>query len=55
MQFKFDANQEFQLQAIEPVAGLLEGQPCLENEVNFSLGANRLSSPTVSHQSNENK
>ena len=27
MQFKFDANQEFQLQAIEAVAGLLEGQP----------------------------
>jgi type III restriction enzyme len=27
MQFKFDANQEFQIQAIEAVAGLLEGQP----------------------------
>jgi type III restriction enzyme len=40
MHFKFDANQEFQLQAIEAVAGLLEGQPCLENELNLSLGAN---------------
>ena len=39
MQFKFDANQEFQLQAIEAVAGLLEGQPPLENELRLSLGA----------------
>ncbi len=39
MQFKFDANQEFQLQAIEAVAGLLEGQPPLENELRVSLGA----------------
>ena len=48
MQFKFDANQEFQLQAIDAVAGLLEGQPPLENELRMSLGialaaiANRL-------------
>jgi type III restriction enzyme len=27
MQLKFDANQEFQLEAIQAVAGLLEGQP----------------------------
>jgi type III restriction enzyme len=40
MQFKFDANQEFQLQAIQAVAGLLEGQPRLENELRLSLGAN---------------
>jgi type III restriction enzyme len=40
MQFKFDANQEFQLQAIEAVAGLLEGQPRLENELRLSLCAN---------------
>ncbi|MGD0575256.1 MAG: DEAD/DEAH box helicase family protein [Anaerolineales bacterium] len=40
MQFKFDANQGFQLQAIEAVAGLLEGQPRLENELYLSLGAN---------------
>jgi len=40
MQFKFDANQEFQLQAIEAVAGLLEGQPPLENELRLSLGTN---------------
>jgi type III restriction enzyme len=40
MQFRFDANQEFQLQAIEAVADLLEGQPRLENELRLSLGAN---------------
>lgn len=40
MQFKFDANQEFQLQAIEAIAGLLEGQPHIENELRLSLGAN---------------
>ena len=40
MQFKFDANQTFQLQAIEAVAGLLEGQPPLENELRLSLSAN---------------
>jgi type III restriction enzyme len=40
MQFKFDANQEFQLRAIEAVASLLEGQPRLENELSLSLGDN---------------
>ncbi len=40
MQFKFDANQEFQLQAIQAVTGLLEGQPRLENELRLSFGAN---------------
>jgi type III restriction enzyme len=40
MQFKFDANQEFQLQAIQAVTGLLEGQPRLENDLRLSLGAN---------------
>jgi len=40
MQFKFDANQEFQLQAIDTVAGLLEGQPRLENGLRLSLSTN---------------
>lgn len=40
MQFKLDANQEFQLQAIQAVAGLLEGQPCIGNELHLSMGAN---------------
>jgi len=40
MQFKFDANQEFQLQVIEAVTGLLKDQPRLENELRLSLGAN---------------
>ncbi len=39
MQLKFDANQEFQLQAIEAVAGLLDGQSRLEGEMRLSLGA----------------
>lgn len=39
MQFHFDANQEFQLQAIEAVAGLFEGQPHIEGEMRLSLGA----------------
>jgi len=40
MQFKFDANQEFQLHAVQAVAGLLEGQPRIENELRLSLSAN---------------
>lgn len=40
MQFKFDANQEFQLHAVQAVAGLLEGQPRLENELRLALNAN---------------
>jgi len=39
MQFKFDANQEFQIHAIEAVANLLEGQPLVEAELGFALGA----------------
>lgn len=48
MQFKFDPNQEFQLTAIDAAVGLLEGQPRIEVDFNFSLGtshgavANRL-------------
>jgi len=38
MQFKFDANQEYQVRAIESVAGLLEGQPRNEADLSFSLG-----------------
>jgi type III restriction enzyme len=38
MQFKFDANQEYQVRAIESVAGLFEGQPRNEVELSFSLG-----------------
>jgi len=33
MQFKFDAKQEFQLQAIASIVGLFEGQPRIEVEV----------------------
>lgn len=39
MQFKFDSSQEFQLQAIEAIAGLFEGQPRIEGELRLSLGA----------------
>ena len=38
MQFKFDANQEYQVRAIESVANLLEGQPRVEADLSFSLG-----------------
>lgn len=37
MEFKFDAQQEYQINAIEAVAGLLEGQPRNELDVTFSL------------------
>ncbi len=39
MQFKFDANQEYQVQAIEAMVDLLEGQPRVEAEIRFALGA----------------
>jgi len=49
MQFKFDANQEFQLQAIEAVTSLLEGQPRVDaihelhlRGAGFAAIANRL-------------
>ncbi len=38
MELKFDAHQEFQLQAIEAVVGLLEGQPRVEAGLQFALG-----------------
>ncbi len=36
MQFKFDANQEYQIRAIESVANLLEGQPRVQVELQFA-------------------
>lgn len=39
MQFKFDGNQEFQVQAVEAVAGLLEGQSRINEESVLSLNA----------------
>jgi type III restriction enzyme len=38
MQFRFDANQEFQLAAIEAVAKLFEGQPPIKPNLEFKLG-----------------
>ncbi|HEY7217580.1 MAG TPA: hypothetical protein VH985_04240 [Candidatus Binatia bacterium] len=38
MEFKFDANQQFQTEAIEAVTELLEGQPRIEVNLEFSLG-----------------
>lgn len=36
MQFKFDANQEFQIRAIESIADLLEGQPRIQAKIRFA-------------------
>jgi len=38
MLFKFDANQEYQVKAIEAAAGLFEGQPRSEANLTFTLG-----------------
>lgn len=38
MEFKFDANQEFQTNAIDAVTELLQGQPRIEVNLEFSLG-----------------
>ena len=38
-QLRFDANQEFQLSAIQAVALLFEGQPRIEAEFRWALGA----------------
>ncbi len=38
MKLKFDANQDFQLQAIEAVAGLFVGQPRIEADLRFTAG-----------------
>jgi len=39
MQFKFDANQEYQIRAIESVVDLFEGQPLNKVELKFALGS----------------
>jgi type III restriction enzyme len=39
MEFKFDANQDYQVKAIESVIGLLHGQNPIEVELSFALGA----------------
>jgi type III restriction enzyme len=38
MEFKFDANQDFQLEAIEAVTSLFAGQPRIEADLHFSAG-----------------
>lgn len=38
MRLKFDVNQEFQLDAIEGIADLFEGQPLSETELRFLHG-----------------
>lgn len=46
MQIKFDAKQEFQIQAIEAVADIFDGQPRIQTDMRFTFGfaavANRL-------------
>lgn len=38
MEFKFDANQDFQLEAIEAVTSLFAGQPRIRADLRFALG-----------------
>jgi type III restriction enzyme len=38
MELKFDANQDFQIRAIDSVVSLLDGQPPIGVELNFTLG-----------------
>ena len=45
MQFRFDANQEYQLQAISAVVDLFEGQPRVEKDLTFVLGADSAAVP----------
>jgi len=45
MQFRFDANQEFQLRAIESVVNLLEGQPRIGVELSFAIGGGSAAIP----------
>ena len=37
MEFKFDAQQEYQINAVDAIAGFLEGQPRNELDLTFSL------------------
>src|SRR5947209_3401591 len=37
MEFKFDAEQEYQIQAVDAITGLLEGQPRNEIDLTFAL------------------
>ena len=39
MRFKFEGNQDYQLQAIESVANVLEGQPHIQVELSFANGS----------------
>ena len=39
MRFKFEANQDYQLRAIESVANLLEGQPHIQVDLSFAKGS----------------
>lgn len=39
MEFKFSANEEHQVQAIEAVAGLIEGQPLIRSQLTIPKGA----------------
>ncbi|CAN5567427.1 hypothetical protein BH24GEM3_BH24GEM3_07340 [soil metagenome] len=39
MRFQFDANQEYQLRAIDAVAGLFRGQPRSETRLEFAAGS----------------
>src|SRR5215217_75327 len=39
MRFHFEAQQDYQIAAVEAVAGLFEGQPRVEPDLLFSLGS----------------
>ena len=42
MKFKFDAEQEFQLDAIDAIVDLFEGQPHIEADIKFIKGQSTL-------------
>ena len=39
MEFKFSANEEYQVQAIKAVTGLIEGQPLIRSQLTIPKGA----------------
>src|SRR5437868_2354851 len=45
MEFKFEANQEYQVNAVDAVVDLFEGQPHGKVELTFSLGSGFAASP----------